>query len=50
MYGAVGIVGGALFDSPLIAVAAAVVLAVLVTAVPALYRRLRGRSALSASS
>lgn len=50
MYGGVGIVGGALFDSPLVAVAAAVVLAALVTAVPALYRRLRRRSALSTSS
>lgn len=44
MYATVGVLGGALFDSPLVAVAAAVVLALLVTAVPALYRRLRGRA------
>ncbi|MDQ3734765.1 MAG: VTT domain-containing protein [Actinomycetota bacterium] len=49
LYAAVGVLGGALFDSPLIAVAAAVVLALLVTAVPALYRRVRARQAVSAS-
>ena len=43
LYAAVGVVGGALFDSPLVAVGAAVVLALLVTAIPALYRRLRRR-------
>lgn len=43
LYAGAGVVGGALFDSPLVAVAAAVVLAVLVTAGPALYRRIRGR-------
>ncbi len=42
-YAVIGVVGGALFDSPLVAVGAAVVLALLITAVPALYRRLRGR-------
>lgn len=41
MYSMVGVVGGALFDSPLVAVGAAVALALLVTGVPALYRRLR---------
>jgi len=50
MYGAVGIIGGALFESPLVAVGAAVVLALLVTAVPALFRRIRGRSTAVRSS
>jgi len=50
MYGAVGIVGGALFDSPLVAVAAAVLLALLVTAVPAGYRRLRPRNTVAKPS
>lgn len=43
MYAVIGIVGGALFDSPLVAVGAAVVLALLVTALPAIYRRIRSR-------
>ncbi len=45
LYAAVGVVGGALFDSPLVAIGAAVTLALLVTAVPALYRRFRGAKA-----
>lgn len=44
MYAGVGVVGGALFDSPLVAVGAAVALALLVTIVPAIYRRLRARN------
>lgn len=43
MYAVIGVVGGALFDSPLVAVGAAVVLALLVTAVPAIFRRIRSR-------
>lgn len=50
MYSAVGVVGGALFDSPLVAVAAAVLLALLVTAVPALYSRLRRRRTAAATT
>ena len=49
LYVAVGVVGGALFDSPWVAVGVAVVLAVLVTAVPALYRRVRAHRAIHAS-
>lgn len=45
VYAVVGLVGGALFESPLVAVGAAVILALLITAVPALYRRIRGRGA-----
>lgn len=45
LYAVVGVVGSALFDSPLVAVGAAVLLALLVTAVPALYRWIRGRRA-----
>ena len=47
LYAVVGIVGGALFESPFVAVGAAVILALAVTGVPAPYRRLRrrGRSA-----
>lgn len=44
LYGVVGVIGGALFDSPFVAVAAAAALALLVTAIPALYRRLRRRN------
>lgn len=44
LYAVVGVVGGALFDSPLVAVGAAVLLALLVTALPALYRLIRGRN------
>lgn len=50
MYASVGVIGSALFDSPLVAVGAAVVLALLVTAVPAIYRRLRGRNPAPKSS
>lgn len=44
MYSAVGVIGGAFFDSPLIAVGAAVILSLLITGLPALIRRIRGRS------
>ncbi|MEJ7772868.1 MAG: VTT domain-containing protein [Geodermatophilaceae bacterium] len=44
LYAMVGVVGGALFESPFVAVGAAVILALSVTAVPALYRRLHDRS------
>ncbi|MDQ4039536.1 MAG: VTT domain-containing protein [Actinomycetota bacterium] len=50
MYAAIGVVGGVLFDSPLVAVAAAVVLALLITAVPAIYRRVRARNPIPESS
>ncbi|MGI8627975.1 MAG: DedA family protein [Geodermatophilaceae bacterium] len=50
MYAAVGLVGGAVFESPFVAVAAAVVLALLVTALPAVYRRLRRRNPVPESS
>lgn len=50
LYAMVGVVGGALFDSPLVAVGAAVVLALLVTAIPALYRRIRARRAPATSA
>ncbi len=44
LYSAVGVIGGVFFDSPLVAVGAAVVLSLLVTGLPALIRRIRGRS------
>ena len=44
LYSAVGAIGGVLFDSPLVAVGAAVILSLLVTGPPALIRRIRGRS------
>lgn len=50
LYAAVGVAGGALFDSPIVAVAAAVLLAVLVTAGPALYRLVRRRTGAPAGS
>lgn len=44
LYSTVGVIGGVFFDSPLVAVGAAVILSLLVTGLPAIIRRIRGGS------